>query len=129
LARREFEAARTLFEKASATEPQAIAPRVCPTHVLLQERKDWAAGERALCEVVRLDPGEVESWRNLAVLLKSQKRVAEALAVCRSAQAHVGSDPALLSELASRGPPLARVVPIETTPKALPSCGKIGGNR
>jgi protein O-GlcNAc transferase len=52
--------------------------------VLLQEGKDLQAAERVLREIVELDPRQAESWRNLAVLLREQGRLAEAVEVCRT---------------------------------------------
>ncbi len=95
LARREFAEARSLLESALAKAPQAVPPRVFLTHVLLQEGRDLAAAEKALRAVLVLDPGQAESWRNLAVLLRSQNRLAEALAVCASARAHGAVAPEL----------------------------------
>jgi tetratricopeptide (TPR) repeat protein len=96
LARREFDAARGLVEAAIARAPRAVAPRVVLTHLLLQEGRDWHAAEQALREVLELDPGQAESWRNLAVLYRQQRRLAEAEAVCRSARVHCPADPDLL---------------------------------
>jgi tetratricopeptide (TPR) repeat protein len=95
LARREFAEARRLLESAIAQAPQAMPARVFLTHVLLQEGRDLAAAEKALRELLLVDPGQSESWRNLAVLLRSQNRLGEALEACRSARAHGSSDPEL----------------------------------
>jgi tetratricopeptide (TPR) repeat protein len=95
LARRQFAEARRLLESAIAQTPGAVSPRVFLTHVLLQEGRDPAAAEKALRELLLLDPGQGESWRNLAVLLRSQNRLGEALDACRSARAHGSRDPEL----------------------------------
>jgi tetratricopeptide (TPR) repeat protein len=95
LARREFGPARLLLEETIARAPQAVPPRVFLTHVLLQEGSDPAAAERALRELVALDPGQAEAWRNLAVLLRSQSRLAEAVAACQSGRAHREHEPEL----------------------------------
>ena len=77
LARREFLPARQLLEKAIAQAPRAVWPRVILTHVLLQEGKDLAAAEKALWDVLALDPDHPEARQNLAVLLKAQGRGVE----------------------------------------------------
>jgi tetratricopeptide (TPR) repeat protein len=96
LARQDFAAARQLLEATAARFPQALPPRVVLTHVLLQEGRDPAAAERALRGVLDRDPGQAESWRNLAVLLRHQGRRAEAAAVCQSARPSCPDDPGLL---------------------------------
>ncbi len=96
LARGEFPAARGLLEEAAARAPRVVGPRVLLTHALLQEGADPAAAERALREVLSLDPRLAECWRNLAVLLRQQGRLAEAVAACRSGLGHCPGDAALL---------------------------------
>src|SRR5262249_43924835 len=56
LARKEFAAARQLLEAVVARAPQALRPRELLSHVWLQEGQDWAAAERALRDVLALDP-------------------------------------------------------------------------
>jgi GT2 family glycosyltransferase/tetratricopeptide (TPR) repeat protein len=73
LARRDFAAARTLLEAAVMAQPQALAPRVVLSHVLLQEGRDLAAAEQALQEVLALDPDNREARHNLAVLNGQRK--------------------------------------------------------
>ncbi len=96
LARKEFAAARQLLEATIARVPQAVQPRVILTHVLLQEGRDDAAAEKALRAVVELDPGQAESWRNLAVLYRKQGRLADAVTACRSGRVHCPEDADLL---------------------------------
>jgi glycosyltransferase involved in cell wall biosynthesis/Flp pilus assembly protein TadD len=72
LARRDFEAARAVLEKAISQAPQALLPRVLLSHVLLQEGKDWAAAERALFDVLALEPGDREAQHNLLLLRQQQ---------------------------------------------------------
>ena len=96
LARGEFPAARGLLEEAAARAPRAVGPRVLLTHALLQESADPAAAERALREVLSLDPRLAECWRNLAMLLRQQGRLADAVAVCRSGLGQCAVDAALL---------------------------------
>jgi hypothetical protein len=68
LARQEFGAARALLEAAIRAAPAAVWPQVILSHVLLQEGRDWAAADRALRDVLALEPGHAEARRNLAVL-------------------------------------------------------------
>ena len=96
LARREFAAARSLLEEVIARFPQALKPRVILTHVLLQENHDPAAAERALREVLELEPHQPEAWRNLTLPLRSQGRPTEALAACQAGRRHCPGDGRLL---------------------------------
>jgi glycosyltransferase involved in cell wall biosynthesis/Flp pilus assembly protein TadD len=72
LARKEFEAARSLLGGAAAAWPGAVAPRVFLSYALLQEGADPAAAERALQAVLGLDPGNAEARHNLAVLRRGR---------------------------------------------------------
>jgi Tfp pilus assembly protein PilF len=74
LERQEFATARGLLEAAIFASPRSVWPRVVLTHVLLREGGDGAAAERALREVLALDPGHAEARRNLEVLLQRQGR-------------------------------------------------------
>jgi predicted Zn-dependent protease len=62
----------------------------------LQEGRDLPAAENTLRAVLKLAPGEAESWRNLAVLLRQQNRVVEAVAACRSGRAQCPDNPDLM---------------------------------
>src|SRR5207249_4642683 len=106
LTRRDFDAARDLLEDLIARDPRAGPPRVYLSHLCLrqaevQARGDgrsplWDAAEQALRAVLRLDPGQAPSWRNLALLLwHERRRPAEALAACRAGRFHCPADPAL----------------------------------
>jgi len=78
LKRREFSAARQVLEATITRAPQAVRPRVILGHVLLQEDQDRDAAERALRDVLALDPGQVETRHNLSVLMQRQgKKTAE----------------------------------------------------
>jgi tetratricopeptide (TPR) repeat protein len=96
LGRREFTDAERLLEDAIAADGQALPARVLLTHALLQEGRDPAAAERALRELLARAPGEAESWRNLAVLLRHQGRAGEAAVACRSGLVHCPDEPGLL---------------------------------
>jgi Flp pilus assembly protein TadD len=68
--RQDFTGARDLLDAAIAVAPQAVWPRVVRSHVLLREGRDWAGAERALRDVLALDPRHAKARRNLAVLLQ-----------------------------------------------------------
>jgi Tfp pilus assembly protein PilF len=68
LARQDFAAAREVLHEAIARAPRALWPRVILTHAWLQEGRDAAAAERALLDVLELDPEHKEARHNLAVL-------------------------------------------------------------
>jgi tetratricopeptide (TPR) repeat protein len=78
MGRKEYPAARQLLEAAIAQAPRELPPRVVLSHCLLQEARDGAAAERALRNVLGLDPDHAEARRNLAILLEHQGRPAEA---------------------------------------------------
>jgi GT2 family glycosyltransferase/Tfp pilus assembly protein PilF len=84
LARKEFEAARSILEPMVEAQPGSVYPRIILSHVYLQDRKDFESAERVLREVVQLDATQAESWRNLAVLLREQGRLDEAAEACRT---------------------------------------------
>ena len=70
LARGDFVGARAMLDRAVAQSPQALWPRVILTHVLLQEGRDPDAAERALRDVLAMEPQHAEARHNLAVLLQ-----------------------------------------------------------
>ncbi len=55
--------------------PDTLGPRMLLSHVLLKEGKDWHAAERALREVLRIDPNSTEAKGNLELLLRQQLHV------------------------------------------------------
>jgi tetratricopeptide (TPR) repeat protein len=69
-----FTLARLTIEQAIAAYAGAIWPRVILTHILLKEGTDWMAAEKALRDVLTLDPNHEEAQRNLAVLLDQVKK-------------------------------------------------------
>jgi tetratricopeptide (TPR) repeat protein len=74
LARREFEQARVLLEAAIVAAPDALAPRVVLSHVLLQEGRDPAAAERTLLGILERAPNHAEARKNLAMLRRDRER-------------------------------------------------------
>jgi glycosyltransferase involved in cell wall biosynthesis/Flp pilus assembly protein TadD len=74
LARREFTPAQELLQQVIAEQPRALWPRVLLSHALLQEGRDWEAAERALQDVLALDPHNVEACGNLTVLRRQLGR-------------------------------------------------------
>jgi tetratricopeptide (TPR) repeat protein len=74
LARKEFAAAKGIVDGMIAQDAQALWPRVLLTHVLLQEGRDWDAAEKALRDVLALDPNHREARQNLEVLLRQQSK-------------------------------------------------------
>jgi GT2 family glycosyltransferase/tetratricopeptide (TPR) repeat protein len=77
-ARKDFAAARAELEHTLPRFPEALGPRVLLSHVLLQEGRDPMAAERAIREVLALDPANGEAKHNLNILLKQAGRLAEA---------------------------------------------------
>ena len=63
---------RPARRRPSPRRRQALWPRLVLTHVLLQEGGDPAGMERALRDVLALDPNHAQTRKNLAVLLKKQ---------------------------------------------------------
>jgi GT2 family glycosyltransferase len=76
LQRKEFAAARRTLQPVIAQDPGALGPRILLSHVLLQEGRDWGATERALREVLAIDPNHGETRHNLKVLLRRLGREA-----------------------------------------------------
>jgi tetratricopeptide (TPR) repeat protein len=68
LGRKSFAAARQLASDAVAANPKWLQPRVVLSQVLLLEGRDWAAAERALHDILALDPNNAGARHNLAVL-------------------------------------------------------------
>jgi tetratricopeptide (TPR) repeat protein len=95
LARGDLGAARVVLEGTIAAHPAAVMPRVLLSHALLQEGSDLDAAEAVLRDIVARAPGEAESWRNLAVLLRNRGRLQEAAVVCHAGRRHHPDDPDL----------------------------------
>ncbi|MCI0655704.1 MAG: tetratricopeptide repeat protein, partial [Acidobacteria bacterium] len=68
--RREYAAARRTLEGVIAQDSGALGPRVLLSQMLLQEGRDWVTAERALRDVLTLDPTHAETQHNLRVLLR-----------------------------------------------------------
>lgn len=96
LTRREFGFARHKLDQVICKAPNAIAPKALRTHVLLQENQNGPEVEPALREVVELDPAQLDSWRNLVILLRQRQRYAEALETCCQARNQHPNDADLL---------------------------------
>jgi tetratricopeptide (TPR) repeat protein len=105
LARKELDAARDRLEDLLGRFPRHVPARVYLSHVYLQQAQTaggaapplWDAAEQALRTVVRLDPGQASSWRNLVLLLAQERgRPGEALAACRAGRFHCPADPVLV---------------------------------
>jgi glycosyltransferase involved in cell wall biosynthesis len=74
MARKDFESARRLVEESIAQAPGAIWPREMLSHVLMMEGRDLVAAEKAVRDVLALDPGNAPAKQNLAALLARQQR-------------------------------------------------------
>ncbi len=66
--RKEFTAARKTLAEVIARDPKAIGPRVLLSQAILQEGQDWSAAEKALLDVLEIDPGNKEASHNLQIL-------------------------------------------------------------
>ncbi len=84
LRQQHFAEARRVLDEAIARAPQELPLRVLLSHAYLQEGRDWDAAEKALREVLRLEPHFDEAWRNLVRLLRLRRRTAEAFAACQA---------------------------------------------
>src|SRR5438132_6400557 len=73
-ARKEFVPARRLLEHVIPRVPAALAPRVLLSHVLLQDGQDPLAAEKALHDVLELDPSNTEARHNLTVLSRKHRK-------------------------------------------------------
>jgi glycosyltransferase involved in cell wall biosynthesis len=74
LARKEYVQARQILEKMTADWPQLLWPKVHLSRALLQQGRDWAAAEKALRDVLALDPAHKEATHNLNKLLASHQQ-------------------------------------------------------
>jgi glycosyltransferase involved in cell wall biosynthesis/Tfp pilus assembly protein PilF len=68
MARKDYTSARRLVEEAIAQAPGAIWAREMLTHVLMAEGRDWAAAEKAILDVLAMDPGNAPAKQNLAAV-------------------------------------------------------------
>ncbi|MCI0637436.1 MAG: glycosyltransferase [Gemmataceae bacterium] len=69
----DFAAARALVTDMIARRPSDLVARVLLSHVLLKEGRDLDAAERALHDILALDPNHAEARQNLAVLSAQKK--------------------------------------------------------
>ena len=58
--------------------PQALGPRLLLSRVLLREGQDFATAEKALREVLALEPRHAEARHNLDLLLQDKAKVGPA---------------------------------------------------
>jgi tetratricopeptide (TPR) repeat protein len=88
LARRDFTAARQLAESLVAQHPRTVKARELFSYALLQEGRDSEAAEKALRDVLQLDPAHPDATNNLSLLLSrrlhSRNAVFEAMGEVRS---------------------------------------------
>ena len=56
-------------------EPNFLAARIVLSHILLHEGKDWKAAEKALKDILVLDPNNKDARQNLKVLEEGIKKV------------------------------------------------------
>jgi predicted Zn-dependent protease len=104
LAKKDFGSAGSILGRLIAQDPNALAPRYYLAHLLMAEGKDWPAAERALREVVRLDPRQAHAWHNLAIVLRRLGRQPEALQAVATGLLHCPGDPHLAQlDAAMRG--------------------------
>jgi glycosyltransferase involved in cell wall biosynthesis len=68
LALQEFDAARKLMDETIAANPRTLGPRIVLARVLLAQGSDRDASEKALRDVLALDPNNVEARQNLVLL-------------------------------------------------------------
>jgi tetratricopeptide (TPR) repeat protein len=95
LARQDFATARQLLEDVIQKAPQFLTAHVILSHVLLQSGDERAA-EPQLRRIVEMDPGQAESWRNLAVLYRRSQRLREAIAAAKAGCLYCPHDADLL---------------------------------
>jgi tetratricopeptide (TPR) repeat protein len=71
---KDYTAARALLEDVIRRFPQSLRPRLALSHVLLFEGKDPDAAEKALREVLALDPHNANARGNLEALLRRRRK-------------------------------------------------------
>jgi len=74
--RKECAAARKTLARVIAEDQQALGPRVLLSQALIQEGRDWSAAEKALLDVLELDPENKDARHNLKILKRQRSRVA-----------------------------------------------------
>jgi tetratricopeptide (TPR) repeat protein len=74
-ARNEFRKAASALDDVLPRYPDAVGPRMLLSHVLLKEGRDWHGAERALRDVLRVEPESAEAKGNLELLLRRQLHV------------------------------------------------------
>jgi GT2 family glycosyltransferase len=69
LARRDLAGARERAERLATEHPREVGPRLLLSRILLEEGTNREAAEKALRDVLLLDPTHAEAQRNLSILL------------------------------------------------------------
>jgi tetratricopeptide (TPR) repeat protein len=72
----DFQQAKSIIQPAIDAHPKEIWPRVVLSHALLKEGADSFAAEKALREILALDPNHKEARRNLETLLLNRRALA-----------------------------------------------------
>jgi tetratricopeptide (TPR) repeat protein len=92
LARDDLAAARALLERAILADHQALGPRLLLSRLLLRQGRDLATAERALREVLALEPRHAEARHNLDFLLREMEKEgpADAVFLSKVALTHLG---------------------------------------
>lgn len=75
LFRKNYLRARELAEQAVAQAPGALWPREILSHVLVLEGRDWRAAERAVRDVLAMQPSNPTALHNLAFVQRQLARV------------------------------------------------------
>jgi hypothetical protein len=74
LGRKEPARARRLLEEAIPRFAESVPLRLLLSHALLQEGRDWAGAEKALLDVLALDPDNQQAKENLQTLRRRGAR-------------------------------------------------------
>ena len=74
LGRKEPARARRLLEEAIPRFAESVPLRLLLSHALLQEGRDWAGAEKALLDVLTLDPDNQQAKENLQTLRRRGAR-------------------------------------------------------
>jgi hypothetical protein len=75
----QYAAARKTLAPVIAGDPQALGPRVLLSQALLQQGRDWPAAEKALLDILDLDPDNKDANHNLKILKRQRSRARAAV--------------------------------------------------